>query len=96
MAQKVTTVWRKLGDALFQDETGKYVAGQPPNIAVYLILAGFLGKSISSGLVYEFFDLLATGAVFAWAFLEIVYGKSVFRRILGSIVMIVFFVGRLS
>lgn len=95
MAQKVTSTWRKLGDILFQDETGKYVAGQPPNVSVYLIVFGYVGQLISSGIVQEFFALLLSGAVFAWAFLEIVYGKSLFRRLLGSVVMIGFFVSRL-
>ncbi|HTK39680.1 MAG TPA: hypothetical protein VL362_02340 [Patescibacteria group bacterium] len=96
MAQKVKDIWRSLGRWVFQDETGKYVSAQPPNVSVYLIIAGYLGQSVTDGKLNDFFALLATGAVFTWALLEIMYGKSMFRRALGTVVMTVFFVGRLT
>ena len=81
---------------LFQDSTGKYVAGQPPNIPIYLLVVGVIGENITSGAVQVFFDLLASGAMFTWAFLEVAYGESLFRRILGAIVMMLYFVSRIA
>ena len=83
---------------VFQDNTGKYVVGQPPNIPIILIIIGILGQIVSpeGSLFAEFFALLAFGAVFLWSYLEVVYGESLFRRILGGIVLILLFITRLQ
>lgn len=72
----------------FSDNTGKYVIGQPPNIPVYLIVLSFVIKNLlSEGWAYDLAAFIMSASVFLWAYLEIAYGESRFRRILGVIVM---------
>ena len=80
---------------LFQDETGKYVVGQAPNVLVYIAVVAMFGRYITSGVVSEYFDLLFFGAAFAWSYLEIRFGESMFRRIVGGVVLVVIFATRL-
>lgn len=81
---------------LFQDNTGKYAIAQPPNMPVYIIIISYLvTKIVGSGPVNQLFEAINAGAVFLWAYLEIVYGESVLRRILGVIVMILFLTSKL-
>lgn len=96
MVHKTKTHMRTMRDKLFQDNTGTYVVAQPPNIPMYLVFVGAAGQYVSGGVVQELFSILTAGAIFTWAFLEIVYGESFFRRILGTVVMILFFVGRVT
>lgn len=73
---------------LFQDNTNRYVIGQPPNIPVYIILLSYLGSQIvETGWVHELLSIVLFGAVFTWSYLEIVYGESLLRRALGIVVM---------
>lgn len=92
MTQKIHVSLHSLTRRLFQDNTGNYVVTQPPNIPIYLLVLGVIGRSVSSGAVEEFFSILASGAIFTWAFLELVYGESLFRRVLGAVVMTLHFV----
>lgn len=80
----------------FQDNTGKYVIGQPPNFALILIACGALGSALfKSGRISVFSELLFFGSAFLWGYLELRYGESIFRRVLGAIVLIVIFTSRL-
>lgn len=82
---------------LFQDNTGKYVLYQAPNFPVYLIIIGFLGERlVAAGPFHEMFSLLSFGAVFLWSYLEIRFGESLFRRVLGSVIMLATFLTRLT
>ena len=81
---------------LLQDNTGKYVVGQSPNVLIYIMAVGFVGQLLSKGVVNTFFDLLFFGAAFAWGYLEIRYGESNFRRILGGVIMVLIFASRVS
>lgn len=81
---------------LFQDATGKYVIAQPPNIPVYLMLFGVIGsRAVASGPTHDAFELLFFGAAFLWSYLEIRFGESGFRRILGAVVMGAIFASKL-
>lgn len=81
---------------LFQDNTGKYVVAQPPNLPVYIMLVGILGSHmIASGKVYIFFDLIFFGAAFLWSYLEIRFGEAGIRRVMGAIIMAGIFISRL-
>lgn len=74
---------------LFQDNTGKYIIAQPPNVPVYIILLAWLAKSvITSGAGHDLAAFIMHAAVFLWAYLEIMYGESPFRRTLGVTVML--------
>jgi hypothetical protein len=86
----------KAKQQLFQDNTGKYVLGQAPNTLIYIMAVGFVGQLFSKGAVNTFFDLLFFGAAFAWGYLEIRYGESNFRRILGGVIIVLIFASRLS
>ncbi|MCA0228644.1 hypothetical protein LCH21_04325 [Patescibacteria group bacterium] len=82
---------------LFQDNTGKYIVVQPPNLPVYIMLVGIIGSNLFvNGKAHTFFDLLFFGAAFLWAYLEIRFGEAGVRRIMGTIVMIGLFVSRLA
>ncbi|HPQ82653.1 MAG TPA: hypothetical protein PL191_02840 [Candidatus Saccharimonas sp.] len=81
---------------LFQDNTGKYVIAQPPNLPVYTMLVGIIGSHIvATGKLHTFFELLFFGAAFLWSYLEIRFGEAGVRRIMGVLVMIGIFVSRL-
>lgn len=79
----------------FQDNTGTYVIGQPPNVLVYIMAIAFVGQLLSNGKINSFFDLLFFGTACAWSYLEIQFGESVFRRALGVTVLITIFASRL-
>lgn len=81
---------------LLQDNTGKYVVGQSPNTLIYIMAVGFVGQLLSKGVVNTFFDLLFFGAAFAWGYLEIRFGESLFRRILGGFILVLIFSSRLT
>lgn len=79
----------KIHKLLFQDNTGKYIVGQPPNIPVYLIIGSFLLSQLTQHLpIHRLFETTLSGSIFLWSYLEITYGESLFRRILGGLVML--------
>lgn len=79
----------KFTERLFQDKTGEYVVGQAPNIPVYMILFSFLAKTLlPMGGLQNLAAFTLSSSIFLWAYLEIVYGESVFRRLLGAAGMI--------
>lgn len=88
---------QKLKKLFYNDETEKYVAGQPPNVPVYIAVVGGLGTLFSpDGIVSDLFGLVLFGAACTWGYLEIRYGKSIFRRTLGVLVLVLVFVSRLT
>lgn len=86
---------KKIADKLFQDNTGRYVIGQPPNVLVYVMFIAFAGELFSTGKIHTFFDLVFFGAAFAWSYLEIRFGESTIRRIFGGILLVTIFATRL-
>jgi hypothetical protein len=80
---------------LLEDSTGKYVVGQSPNVLIYIMATGFVGQLFSTGVIKSFFELLFFGAAFAWGYLEIRFGESLFRRILGGVILVFIFATRL-
>ncbi len=85
----------KLKKWLLQDNTGKYVTIQPPNVLVYIMAIAFVAQFVSTGKFDTFFNLLFFGAAFAWSYLEIRFGESMIRRIMGVIVLVSIFLTRL-
>lgn len=73
----------------FQDNTGKYIIAQPPNVPLIMIIVSLL---ISVFMPYESFrafgQFLLECSIFLWSYLEIRYGESPFRHVLGGIVML--------
>jgi len=79
---------KKIIDRIFRDKEGHIVIWQWPNVPLWTwIIATALGfilkntpKTIASG--------IGTVALVIWAALEIGWGKSLFRRLVGGIVLI--------
>lgn len=74
----------------FRDRNGKIVLGQFPNVPllgwlVFVVAAAIL----PSGILSRGFAGLAGAFLFVWAYLEITQGVTMFRRVLGAIVLIV-------
>lgn len=81
----------------FQDKDGKYVIASPPNLPLIIIIIGFAVTTIiHEGPVYNLFSMVQHGALFLWSYLEIRYGESPFRRVLGVIVMGMFLYGAIT
>lgn len=79
---------------LFLDKDGDVAVWQMPNLPlfgwlVFKIVAMLAGE----GTVQDGFTLLSTTFLFTWAYLEITSGASLFRRLLGNVVMAAVVVG---
>jgi len=79
---------KKIFDKFFRGKDNKIYIGQPPNLPISGWLISKFSSIISSGEISAGFDKLSFGFLFLWAYLEIRYGDSIFRRTLGSTVMI--------
>lgn len=85
----------RLAKYFFQDKTGNYVVGQPPNIPIYIIIISFLiSRLVNIQQVKDFSDFIFYAAIFLWSYLEILYGESLFRKVLGVVVMITLLISR--
>ncbi len=86
-----------LFDRIFRDSEGNIVIAQMPNLPLVVGLAGTLLQSIvPSGKIQTALDLVAFGALFTWAWLELFEGVNYFRRALGLIVLVSLIVLRLN
>ncbi len=72
---------------LFKDKNGKVVIFQAPNIAIILWFAFLVLSKFSNGVLSNVFSCLSFVALMVWASLEIFKGESLFRKILGLIVL---------
>lgn len=81
----------------FQDKDGKYAVVALPNLPLALIIISFIMTTlVHDGPVYNLFNMVQHGAVFLWSYLEIRYGESPFRRVLGAVVMAIFLYGAIT
>lgn len=78
----------------FRDRDGHLVLWQFPNLPLLVGLAATAARSLLEGRAHRFVDLLAFGALFVWAWLEIFEGVTPFRRLLGAVVLVGLFVNR--
>jgi hypothetical protein len=82
----------------YKDKEGNVVLGQTPNLPIILwflsqiILHFMTNKSTTT---YRFFDTIAFGTLFTWAWLELFYGVNYFRRAIGLIVLSVVIFSRI-
>lgn len=74
----------KIANYLFRDRTGSYVVGQAPNVPMYMVLISLICQLIFRDRVSLF---ILQASVFLWSYLELRYGESRFRNILGLLVM---------
>lgn len=73
-------------DRTFRDSEGNIVIAQPPNLPILVGLAAiFLQFVLPSGKIHTAFELVAFGALFTWAWLELFQGVNYFRRSLGLV-----------
>jgi len=81
-------------DRLIRDKQGNIALMQVPNIPLIgWAVFGILAFLVSGGTVHQGFQNLSRALLFVWAYLEIRSGDSLFRRILGVIVMIMLIAG---
>lgn len=84
LAKKTT-----LFDRTFRDSEGKIVIAQMPNLPLLVGLAAtFLQFMLPGGKIQITSKLVAFGALFTWAWLELFEGVNYFRRALGLIVLV--------
>lgn len=82
---KTTTLF----DRTFRDSEGKIVVAQPPNLPILIgVGATLLALVVPSGRLQTGTDLVAFGALFTWAWLEIFQGVNYFRRSVGLIALV--------
>ena len=90
----MTVIIRKFLNKVFRDKLGRVVIWQNPNLPLWgwitSVLAGIVVKSSPTHSAISQFGM---AALFTWAYLEIRSGITLFRRIIGVIVMIVIIYG---
>ncbi|BDA71347.1 hypothetical protein CAL7716_055130 [Calothrix sp. PCC 7716] len=78
-----------LFDKFFRDSNGNIVIAQPPNLPLIIWgVASLLKLIVTSGQINVGLDVVAFGALFTWAWLELFQGVNYFRRTLGLIVLV--------
>ncbi len=76
-------------DRLFRDSEGKIVIWQWPNAPLWAWIAStVLGYGLH-GTPKILIGYIGSAALYVWAMLELTQGITLFRRILGSVVMVV-------
>jgi hypothetical protein len=76
-------------DKTFRDSNGNIVVAQMPNLPLILwFISSILALIFKTGTINTVLDVVATGSLFTWAWLEIFEGVNYFRRGLGFVVLI--------
>jgi hypothetical protein len=76
-------------DRVFRDREGNIVVFQAPNLPVLVGVAASVLQSLGpSGKLQLTLDILAFGAFFTWAWLELFEGVNYFRRGLGIVSLV--------
>ncbi len=84
--------------SIFKTNQNKIVIGQTPNapLIVWFISLVILYLPVTLPIkLFGTIELISFGAIFTWAWLEIFDGVNVWRRVLGSMAMIVIIVTRI-
>lgn len=77
------------GPSRHKAKTDHIVLWQTPNLPIFVWLAAtILGKLIEQGTPHKILGVVAFGAIFTWAWLELTDGTNYFRRALGLAVLI--------
>ncbi|MBP9738526.1 hypothetical protein KBD20_02470, partial [Candidatus Saccharibacteria bacterium] len=73
----------------YKDSDGKVVVAQFPNLSLSVwIIATLLVKVIPEGVVTQLLSVIAFGAIFTWAWLELFSGSTYMRRLLGLVIFV--------
>lgn len=71
-----------------RDREGNIVLGQPANLPIIVGVIAAVATLVARGAIQAFIALIAFGALFTWAWLEIFDGTTPLRRIIGGAAMI--------
>lgn len=82
--------------AFFTDKHGRVVLAQRPNLPLWTAGTAWLLRLVDNGRLERLGELIFYGAIFTWAWLEITSGATLFRRVLGAIVIVWVVWSRLS
>lgn len=69
------------------DKEGNVVLFQSPNVPIIVWVLASLAARFTHGTTRSRFELLAFVAIIVWALLELGWGSSYFRRVLGFVVL---------
>ena len=84
-------------DKVAKDKNGRLTLWQSPNLPlVAWAVATLASKLVVHGKPHQTLELIAFGAIFTWAWLELFSGVNYFRRALGVIVFILSIHSRLN
>ncbi|KAM3112586.1 hypothetical protein [Phormidesmis sp. 146-33] len=78
-----------LFDRTFRDDQGNIVIAQMPNLPLLVgLTATLLQVVIPNGTLHTGLDLVAFGALFTWAWQELLEGVNYFRQALGLVALV--------
>lgn len=81
----------------FKDDTGRIVIWQSPNVPLYgWAIFKILSLVVASEHLRSGSSQLSTAFLFVWSYLEVTKGVNVFRRLLGTVVLVVIVSGFVS
>ena len=72
----------------FRDDEGNIALWEVPNVPLIVAMVSVLLQLLTTGKLSHLMGLIFYGSIFTWSWLEIAYGVSLFRRVLGLIVVI--------
>lgn len=85
MAAKPVTLFNKI----FRNQNGKVVVWQSPNSWLWgWIVFSILAKSVEAGNLHRLYYLTGQAFLIVWAYYELRTGASLFRRVLGTAVLV--------
>lgn len=80
--------FRAFSERFTKDKHGKTVLWQRPNYALMTWFGTMVLAWLFGGRLEHLFSQISFGALFAWAWMEIFLGASMFRRGLGTLVLL--------
>ncbi len=86
---------RTFVDKCIRNDKGSVTIFQRPNLTILVWAIATLLTKITSGTINSFLGLVAFGALFTWAWLELFHGANYLRRLLGFVVIAVSIYGKL-
>lgn len=75
-------------EKIFKDKECRVTLIQAPNLPIIIFTIAFVISNLTSGNVKNFFDALAFGSLFTFAWLELFDGANYFRKGLGIAVLL--------
>lgn len=93
-AKKITPTTQPPGQTFiekcYKNKEGQVTLGQRPNVplVVWLCVRVVLLLLPTTWALYSSLEVLAAGALFTWAWLELFYGATYLRRLMGIVVLV--------